>query len=191
MKQITVPILFLALACAEPGCAFLNANFRTVDDGRLYRSGQMHADALERRLQQHDIQTVINLRSASPEDAWYHDELAVCDALGVAHYSLGWSKNRLPTPEMLQEFIRLVQDDDGAVLVHCQGGVHRASVAAAVYVLLHGGGMGEARAQIAPGFDDAPIGRLLDLYEGSEEPFAEWASDTYPKLYPEARAFDR
>lgn len=191
MKQTTVPILFLALACAMPGCTFLNANFRAVEDGRLYRSGQMHAAALERRIEENDIQTVISLRSASPDEAWYHDELAVCDALEVAHYSLGWSKNRLPTPEALQKFIGLVEEGNGAVIVHCQGGVHRTSVAAAVYVLLRGGGMAAAQAQIAPGFDDAPIGRLLDLFAGSEEPFGEWASDTYPKLYPEARAFDR
>ncbi len=191
MKQITIPILFLVLAYAAQGCTYLNANFRAVDDGRLYRSGQMHADALERRIEDHDIQTVISLRSASPDEAWYHDELAVCDALGVAHYSLGWSKNRLPTPESLQEFIRLLEESNGAVLAHCQGGVHRTSIAAAVYVLLRGGGIADARAQLAPGFDNAPIGRLLELYAGSEEPFADWAADTYPQLYPEARAFDR
>ena len=162
-----------------------------MDDGCFYRSGQMYADALERRFQEHDIQTVISLRSASPEETWYHDELAVCDALGVAHYSLGWSKNRLPTPESLQEFIRLLEESDGPVLAHCQGGVPRTSVAAAVYVLLRGGGIAKARAQLARGFDNAPIGRLLDLYGTSEEPFAVWATVAYPRLYPEARAGDQ
>lgn len=109
------------LACATQGCSYLNANFHAVDDGRLYGSGQMHADALERGLQEHDVQSVISLRSARPEETWYHDELAVCDALGVAYYSLGWSKNRLPTPESLKEFIHLLEESDGPLLATLPG----------------------------------------------------------------------
>ena len=87
-----------------------------MDDGGLDRSGQKRADAFERRLQEHDMQTVLSLRSASPEEAWYHDELTVCDTLGVEPYSLGRSKNRLPTPESLQDFIRLLKESDGPAI---------------------------------------------------------------------------
>lgn len=178
-----VPLLILT--AFAPGCAYLNGNFRAVDEGRLYRSGQLHAEALERRMEQHDIAAVISLRSPSPDEAWYHEEVAVCDALGVPHYSLGWSMGHLPAPESLQRYVDLLREADGPVLVHCQGGVHRSSIASAVYVLMQTDDVEAARAQLAKGFDDAPIGRLLDLYAAHQEPFDGWVRDTYPALYAE------
>ncbi len=184
-RGLWLPLLTLALIALAPGCAYLNGNFRAVDDGRLYRSGQLHADALQRRMEQHDIAAVISLRSPNPDEAWYHEELAVCDALDVPHYSLGWSKNSLPEPASLQRYVTLLQDAEGPVLVHCQGGVHRSSIASAVYVLMQTDSVRQAREQLARGFDHAPIGALLDLYARHDEPFIPWVSRTYPRLYAE------
>lgn len=183
MKQFLPLVFFLAAGLMVQSCAYLNGNFRSVQDGNLYRSGQLHARALERQLEAHDILTVISLRSAAPGEAWYHGELAVCDALRVGHYSLDWSKDHLPSPDSLALLVELLGDAPRPILVHCQGGVHRSSIASAIFVLMQGGDTEAARSQIHPRFHDAPIGRLLELYAQSELPFGRWALEAYPALY--------
>lgn len=170
--------------CLLANCAHLNGNFQTVEPGRMYRSGQLHADAFARRMDEFGIRTVITLRAADPNAKWYHAEVAACDARGADFHALGWSMEQLPEPPSLVRYLDLLETAQGPVLVHCQGGVHRAAIASAAYVLHRGGTIADARAQIGPGFRDAPIGRLLNLYEASDGvPFGVWARDEYPALY--------
>jgi protein tyrosine phosphatase (PTP) superfamily phosphohydrolase (DUF442 family) len=182
-KRLTHGLLFTILAAVASGCGYLRANYRPVEPNQFYRSGQMHPEAFERKAENDGIQTVILLRGESPGERWYDDETAIAAALGLEFHSLGWSKNRLPTPEEMQRFIRLVDESPPPVLVHCHGGVHRASAASAIYVLLEGGTVEDARAELARGFRDAPIGDFLDWYDGSEKPFRAWVAEDYPARY--------
>jgi len=170
--------------CLLANCIHLNGNFQTVEPDRLYRSGQLHPEAFARRMDEFGIRRVITLRAADPNGEWYHAEAAICDARGADFYALGWSMERLPEPASLMQYLHLLKTAPGPILVHCHGGVHRAAIASAVYVLAHGGTIEDARAQIGPGFRGAPIGRLLELYEASSgAPFEEWVRDEYPALY--------
>lgn len=66
---------FMAAALlAATGCA----SVRTVDDGALYRSGQLSGKQLEHVIRTHGIKTVVNLRGIQPDRSWYRDELEVC-----------------------------------------------------------------------------------------------------------------
>ncbi|MEX2015244.1 MAG: hypothetical protein WD873_01315, partial [Candidatus Hydrogenedentales bacterium] len=176
-------MICMATACLFTGCAYLGGNFREVAPGAVYRSGQLHPQALERKLEQHNIRTVVNLRAAGPGERWYEDEQAVCAAQGAAHYSLGWSMHALPPPESLARLIDLYESDAGPILIHCHGGVHRAAIGAAVYVLLQGGSVETARQQLGSHFNDAAIGQLLDLYEADGGNFELWAREVYPRVY--------
>ena len=89
----------------------------------------------------------------------------------------------MPEPEALAWLVGLYESGDTPILVHCQGGTHRSGVAAAVYVLLQGGTVEDAREQFNQFFNDAPIGELLTLYEGSDAPFDQWIVESYPELY--------
>ena len=180
-------LALVILATVAPGCAYLDSNFRTVQPDAFYRSGQMSAARLAKAIEDHGIATVINLRGASDEP-WYVEELGVCDAAGVAHYDLDWTKRRLPEPESLAAYVTLLQTADRPLLVHCQGGTHRTGVASAVYILLQGGDVPRAREEFGFFFDDAPIGELLDLYEGSPLPFADWVRIDYPALWEAEQA---
>lgn len=177
-------LLFLLVALT--GCAVLDDNFRAVEPHRFYRSGQMRAEVLEKRLTRYGIRTVINLRGAHPEQVWYSDELRVCAALGVAHHDLEWRKEAMPTPESLDVLLALFDSGAYPMLVHCQAGVHRAAVASSCYLLQRGTNVREARGQIGFFFLGAPIGNLLDLYEGSDLPFDRWVSREYPRLHAAA-----
>ncbi len=166
-------------------CVYLDHNFRAVEPGQFYRSGQMPDHRLGRFVNEHGIRTVVNLRGASAGQDWYDDEIALCSALGAAHYDLDWSMSRLPEPASLAKLVQILESADGPVLVHCQGGTHRAAIASASYRLLNGESVDDARDEIGLFFNDAPIGKLLDLYEQDGGDFATWVVERYPARYKE------
>jgi protein tyrosine/serine phosphatase len=158
-------------------------NMATVEPGNFYRSGQIPGGRLSAVVRRHGIRTVINLRGAAPQEDWYRAELSACESLGVAHEDFDWFKDHLPEPESLAAFVRLINEAERPILVHCQGGVHRSAVASACYLLMNGASVDEARDEFGLFFNDAPIGGLLDLYEGSALPFAQWVATVYPERY--------
>ena len=176
-------VIAAGLLLAVLGCAHLADNFQVVEQGRFYRSGQMSDRELGAAFRKYDIRTVLNLRGVHPEEAWYRQEVAACAAGGVAHVDLAWSKNHLPEPASLARFVALCSQAETPILVHCQGGTHRTGVASACYVIDRGGSVDAARDQLGILFGNAPIGRLLDLYEGSALPFSQWVEEVYPGLY--------
>jgi protein tyrosine phosphatase (PTP) superfamily phosphohydrolase (DUF442 family) len=185
MIKIVAVLLGLAVvALAIPvWLYFPGHNFRTVEPWAFYGSRQMGERALEKTIQKRNIKTVINLRGHNPGSPWYDVEVAVCERLGIAHENFSWSKNSLPDPESLMRFIEVIETGERPFLAHCAGGTHRTGVAAAVYLLLKGANIASARKEFGPFFNNAPIGQLVDLYEGSDMPFKQWAQEIYPGLY--------
>jgi len=80
-----------------------------------------------------------------------------------------------------------MESGQGPFLAHCQGGTHRTGAAAACYELLRGKSVAEARKQFGPFFNDAPIGKLVALYEQSDLPFKQWALEVYPSVYEQEK----
>ena len=158
-------------------------NFRTVEKGVFYGSRQMGGQALESTIRKRGIRTVINLRGENPDSDWYNEEAETCARLGTTLVNLGWSQGSLPEPASLARFVQVVETGEGPFLAHCAGGTHRTGVAAAVYLLLKGASVETARKQFRVGFNDAPIGEILDLYEQSNLPFRQWVTEVYPGLY--------
>jgi len=183
-KIVGILLCLSVLALAVPlWMYFPMHNFRTVEDNAFYGSRQMGPGALEAAIKKHGIKTVLNLRGHNPGSPWYDAEIEVCKRLGVAHEDFGWSKNQLPEPASLAKFIETVEQGKKPFLVHCEGGTHRTGVAAACFLLLRGADIPTARKQFGPMFNNAPIGQLMDLYEGSSAPFKQWALETYPARY--------
>jgi protein tyrosine phosphatase (PTP) superfamily phosphohydrolase (DUF442 family) len=176
-------LVLAGLLCFALGCPVLLDNFRAVEPGKFYRAAQMEAPVLARILDRYGIAIVINLRGTDDSEAWYLDELEVCRNAGVDHYDLRWSKNRLPKPESLAQFVDICENADGPILTHCQAGVDRTGAASAFYVLLRGGTIEEARRQFGVLYFDSYVGHVVDLYEGSTLSFAEWVRTVYPGIY--------
>src|SRR5438309_11079308 len=109
-------------------------NFRVVEDGVLYRSGQLTPAGLERVVAERDIKTVVSLRTTRvagrlPPDTW---EEAFCAVRGLNHRRIPprvWAadeKGEIPAEEAVQEFLRVMDDRNNyPVLVHCLAGIHR------------------------------------------------------------------
>jgi tyrosine-protein phosphatase SIW14 len=117
-------------------------NFRVVDSGRLYRSGQMSLSALQRTVDEYGIRTVISLRFAArdgdrPPD-WQEEEF--CKKIGIRYVRIRprewWTDEdgRVPAQEPVDQFLKVMDDPSVyPVLIHCFAGMHRTGSYCALY----------------------------------------------------------
>ncbi len=135
----------LTLTVAIPGVPAAYAShrltawrhYRVVEEGRLYRSGQLAPPVLDRVIHDQGIKTVICLRSLAragdltPETA----EELWCAGRGVRYVRLNPAAWDSPAGRgNLDAFLAEVDDlHDRPVLVHCFAGLHRTGVYCAVY----------------------------------------------------------
>jgi protein tyrosine/serine phosphatase len=114
--------------------AVLSNNFHVVVPGELYRSAQPDAGFLARVHAEAGIRTVINLRGANPEANWYRQETAEAERLGVRVIDFKMKASRDLTPTQAQSLIEVMRDAPKPLLIHCQSGVDRTGLAAALYL---------------------------------------------------------
>lgn len=103
-------------------------NVRVVDD-RLLRGAAPSAQGL-RDLAALGVTTVVDLRAEA--DLVSHDELLA--ELGMERFRLPIRDGQLPTAEQAQELLRIVEDADGKVFLHCGAGVGRTGALTAWYL---------------------------------------------------------
>jgi len=176
-------------------------NFRVVDDGVVYRSGQMSRAGFERVCREKGVRTVIKLRDddeRKPADVALDDaEEAYCKARGIEFVRLSpriWEEEptlallgggaaktptAVPMGVNLREFESLILREKlcpRPVLVHCFAGIHRTGSHVAVYrVLFDNYTPAEAMAEFKS------CGKLTSTYEGNLVPYM---ADVYlPDLY--------
>jgi hypothetical protein len=174
----------------------LGDNFRTVLPGQVYRSAQLSAAGLRSRIAECHLRSVLNLRGANPGEEWYDEECEMTEREGVQHYDLATDSEYPPGPEDLRELIDVLDRCEAPLLIHCQSGIDRTGVAAAVCVLLHeGGSPALAHEQLGVFYGQLPWRArtarqeaFLAQYEGwlarcglehSPEYFREWALQVY------------
>ena len=185
LKAVLVGVAAVAAVLAVPVWHYFPGyNFRTVAAGSFYGARQMPGDALGRYIDRYHVKTVLNCRGENKGTPWYEAEVAACRRANVAHEDFSWSRNSLPSPESLARYVEVIEHGTKPFLAHCEGGTHRTGVAAAVYLLLQGSSVQEARQQFGPGFRGAPIGDLLALYERSgSTSFKDWVARDYAAAY--------
>jgi protein tyrosine/serine phosphatase len=120
---------------------------RVVTTGKLYRSGRMTANGMEKTIKRYGIKTVINLMdedTAPRMPASYFnrakvEESELCERLGARFIFL---KTDLVSrfhadserPKAISEFLEIMRNPDNhPVLLHCRAGLHRTGVLTAVY----------------------------------------------------------
>ncbi len=117
-------------------------NFRVVEDGKVYRSGQMSLSALQRTIEEYNIKTVISLRFAEKEGDrppdWREEEF--CNAHGIRYVRVRpreWNdlgNGFVPADQSVSEFLRAMDNPDTyPVLIHCFAGMHRTGSFCAIY----------------------------------------------------------
>ena len=120
---------------------------RTVEAGKLYRSGCLMADGLRAAIKDKKIKTVVNLQDEAPDPAVSKNyftlatvpESEVCKEMGVKFIFLPvdlvnsreFPRKHAPTVEA---FLKIMDDPANyPVLIHCKAGLHRTGCLAAMY----------------------------------------------------------
>ncbi|MDB5309641.1 MAG: Tyrosine phosphatase family protein [Gemmataceae bacterium] len=150
-------------------------NFRVVEDGVLYRSGQLSPAGFERVLHDYQIKTVVTLRTVRQSGAPYPDEWekTTCAARGLNHVRIiprVWGpdeKGEIPAEEAVREFLRVMDDRSNyPVLVHCFAGIHRTGTMCAIFRMeFHHWPADRAIAEMQTcGFDPADMHEHIEGY---------------------------
>ena len=140
IRSIKIGIVAVGLMAGSCGAYWgaiqYQGNFHTVKEGSFYRSAQLSKNELQSAIREHKIRAVLNLRGAHPGQAWYDEEVAVSQALGVAHYDYSLSAHRFVTTQQIGEVLGIIRDAPKPLLVHCKSGADRAGLVSALYRLV-------------------------------------------------------
>ncbi len=146
--QFVLAATVLALVAAAPLVYAMHRNLhlrnlRVVEEGVLYRSGQLTPAGLERVIHDYNIKTVVTLRASkrnpndSAQDAW---EEEVCAAKKLKFVRIAprvWGadeKGEIPAEQAVQEFLDVMEKPENhPVLVHCFAGIHRTGTMCAIF----------------------------------------------------------
>jgi protein tyrosine phosphatase (PTP) superfamily phosphohydrolase (DUF442 family) len=190
----------LVLACLavvgfEVYRIYFAGNWRTLLPGRVYRSAQLSHDEFVKRIREHGIRTVINLRGCCADFDWYLGEARATSELDIAQEDVTFSANRLPPPDELRHLVEVIDRTEYPLIIHCRQGVDRTGLAAAVILLLTTDtSYADARQQLGLRYGHIAIGptramtQFFDLYERwlaaramnhSRDAFRQWAVHEY------------
>jgi protein tyrosine/serine phosphatase len=142
-------------------------NFHPITPGEAYRSAQLDTDELNYYFRKYGIRSIINLRGKNDGESWYAEETVFCRNFGIRHYNLGLSADKTPTPNDINELLRLFSIAPRPVLIHCQAGADRSGLAAALWkMVIDGSSKSEAMKQLSIRFGHMPLGptQVLDTF---------------------------
>lgn len=155
----------------------LNGNIHVVEDGVVYRSGQLTGGELEQTIAAHGIRSVLNLRGANPGQPWYDDELAAAQARGAVHYDYRLSARRPVTAAQAEEILQLIRHAPKPILVHCKTGADRTGLVSALYQFSRGLPASEAERELSLRFGHFPwLGSRSVAMDDSLHAYLEYAA---------------
>jgi protein tyrosine/serine phosphatase len=126
---------------------------RVVTQEKVYRSGCMTAQGFRDAIKEFKIRTIINLRDEAPNpdlpenyfDRTTTPEKRLCEEMGVKFIYIGLdlvNADKYPAerPKAIDEFLKIMDDPANyPVLFHCQAGLHRTGMLAAIYRMEYDG----------------------------------------------------
>jgi uncharacterized protein (TIGR01244 family) len=127
-------------------------HFRTVQEGRFYRSSQLDEKDLRNCIDRYGIKTIFNLRDAAERTRgnWYEIEQRVAQEKGVKLVDIPLAAGTPPNAKQVQEMLAVMDDKANLpVLAHCYHGTIRSAAAEGLFRREYMGESGaEAYAQV-------------------------------------------
>ena len=109
-------------------------NFGVVEEGRVYRSGELTMMALKSVVDEHGIKTIIDFGAHDHDPDDERREQATADLLGVQRFVLNLEGDATGDPNRYVRALEIMSDQRaGPVLVHCAAGAQRTGCAVALY----------------------------------------------------------
>jgi protein tyrosine/serine phosphatase len=172
-------------------------NFAAVKPGALYRSNHPVPFQLEKFTRSVGLRTVVNLRGEcrNGSDALSRD---AAQQLGLDFYDMALESRGAPQRDRILKITQIFREMKRPALVHCKSGADRAGIGSALFILIEGGTVAQARAQLSWRFghirqsNTGILDMFLDTYERDGEgrkPFLDWVAQDYDETTLRA-AFD-
>jgi protein tyrosine phosphatase (PTP) superfamily phosphohydrolase (DUF442 family) len=134
-KWLTVFVCMSGIIAFFPfGYREIQGNFYAVSEGVVYRSSQLENAALEHRIRQYKIKSILNLRGEHKESHWYQEEVRIARAFGVRHYDYAIPGTREVSDSDIDQILAIVRDAPKPLLIHCKEGADRTGLIAALYL---------------------------------------------------------
>lgn len=118
---------------------FIAKRFGVVEEGLIYRSGQISKWMFEKTVEKYGIEVVIDLNGIEPNDEHQAAEIASIERLGLQLHRLplgGNGTGDISRYAEAHEIIAAAASQNRPVLVHCAGGAQRTGGVIATYRVL-------------------------------------------------------
>ena len=118
---------------------FIAKRFGVVEEGRIYRSGQISKWMFEKTVKQYGIAVVLDLNGVEPDDEHQAAEIESIKRLGLELHRLPLGGNGTGEISRYADAHEIMVDaasGDRPILVHCAGGAQRTGGVIATYRVL-------------------------------------------------------
>lgn len=166
----------------------INHNFETITEGKVYKSGVIPPNELERYVKKYQIKSIVDLRMPGTNDLVLNPEKlgelkgekeAVAKIKGVNYFSN--PSEQIPNEKNIEVFTKIMDNNANyPVLIHCYHGTGRAEIYSALYRIEYEDFTNEeARKGVRTlikwsSFDDGtPKGEYLKAYKSRKQMSAE------------------
>lgn len=143
IKKIIISVLVIAILVFAKNYydMYINHNFETIADGKVYKSGVLPPDDIDDYVKKYKIKSIVDLRFPGTADLINNPESsaelraekeASEKIVGLNYFNLG--SDQVPQQHNLDAFFKVMDNQDNyPVLIHCFHGVGRAEMYSAIY----------------------------------------------------------
>lgn len=134
-----IAIAFSSVCAVYAYDVYVVNRFRTVNPGKVYKSGLMEIEKLEETISQYNLKSIIDLRDVQSEDSGrkdteksMRDESNLATQMGINYFNI--PSGQIPSPQQVTRFLKIMDNPDNyPVLIHCYHGKGRAEVYSTIY----------------------------------------------------------
>ncbi len=147
LKKIIKIALLLSLFYV--GYGLIYGNFHKLSNN-AYRSAQLFSFNMPYYLEKYNIKTVLNLRGEQKHKTWHKDEKRITKEHNVTLITYQMSSRKYLDFNKSSKLVEILKDAKKPILIHCEGGADRTSLASALYLYaVKGKSAEEARGELS------------------------------------------